>query len=100
ELGPKEEGDAQVGDYLIVDMTTRFGGQVIGAAKEMTIRVEDRVAFKDGVAEHFAEQVRGARAGEAREVDIRLSDAVANPGLARQQVQATLEVKGGKKMRL
>jgi trigger factor len=100
QLVPKEEGDAQVGDYLIVDMTTRLGDRVIGTAKEITIRVEDRLAFKDGVAERFAEQVRGVRGGERRLVDITLSDAVASPDLAGQTVQATLEVKDVKKMRL
>jgi trigger factor len=100
QLVPKEEGDAQVGDYLIVDMTTRLGDRVIGTAKEITIRVEDRVAFKDGVAEQFGAQVRGAKAGETRTVDITLSDAVASPDLAGRHVQATLEVKDVKKMRL
>src|SRR5262245_23411081 len=100
QLVPKEEGDAQVGDYLIVDMATRHGSDQIGTAKEITIRIDDRVVFKDGVADRFGEQVRGARAGESREVGIKLSDAVANPYLAGQAVQATLEVKDVKKMRL
>ena len=100
QLVPKEEGDAQVGDYLIVDMTTRHGSDPIGTAKEVTIRVDDRVAFKDGVAEQFGEQVRGSKSGDTRVVDIKLSDAVANPYLSGQSVQATLEVKDVKKMRL
>jgi trigger factor len=100
QLVPKEEGDAQVGDYLIADMTTRHGSEPIGTAKEITIRIDDRVAFKDGVADAFGEQVRGAKAGDTRVVDIKLSDAVANPYLAGQNVQATLEVKDVKKMRL
>jgi trigger factor len=99
-LVPKEEGDAQLGDYIIADMTTRHGSDPIGAAKEVTIRIEDRLAFKDGVAERFAEQVRGVKSGDTRVVDVQLSDAVANPYLAGKTVQATLEVKDVKKMRL
>ncbi|MCI0462746.1 MAG: trigger factor [Gemmataceae bacterium] len=100
QLVPKEEGDAQIGDFLIVDMTTRHGQEVIGSAKEVTIKVEERLAFKDGVAEKFGEQVKGAKGGETRVVDITMSDAVANPYLAGRTVEATLEIKDVKKLRL
>jgi trigger factor len=103
QLVPKEEGDAQLGDFITVDMTTRMPGlqgMVIGSAKEVTMRVDERVAFKDGVAETFGEQVRGARAGDKRTVDITMSDAVATPGLAGQRVEATLEIKDVKTLRL
>lgn len=100
QLVPKDEGNAQVGDFIIADMTTRHQDQVIGTAKEVTIKVEDRVAFKDGVAEQFGTQVCGASAGDTRVVDIVMSDAAANPQLAGQTVQATLEVKDVKKLRL
>jgi trigger factor len=97
---PKPEGNTQVGDFLTVDMTTRFKDQVIGSAKETTLRVDDTLAFKDGVAEKFGEQVRGANAGDTRIVDITLTDAVANEQLRGQNVQATLEIKDVKKLRL
>src|SRR6266545_3436853 len=100
QLVPKEEGDAQLGDFLIVDMTTRHQDQVIGEAKEITMRVDERVAFKDGVSEKFGEQTVGAKAGETRVVDITMSDAVATAGLAGQRVQATLDIKDVKKLRL
>jgi trigger factor len=100
QVVPKEEGDAQVGDFLVVDMTTQRGSDVVGTAKEVTIRVDEQVAFKDGVAEKFAEQTRGAKAGDKRTVDIVLSDRVANAYLRGQTVQATLEVKEVKKLRL
>jgi trigger factor len=100
QLVPKEEGEAEDGDYVIADMTTRFHGAVIGAAKEITLRVDDRLAFKDGVAEKFGEEVRGAKAGETRAVDIVMSDAVALEQLRGQTVQASLEIKDVKRVRL
>jgi trigger factor len=100
QLVPKEEGAAEDGDYVIADMTTRFHGAVIGAAKEITLRVDDRLAFKDGVAEQFGERIRGVKAGDQRTVDIVMSDAVALEQLRGQKVQATLEIKDVKKMRL
>jgi trigger factor len=100
QLVPKEEGAAEIGDYVIADMTTRFHDSVIGTAKEITLRVDDRVAFKDGVAEKFGAQVAGARAGDKRAIDIVMSDAVALEQLRGQTVQAALEIKDVKRMRL
>lgn len=98
-LIPKE-GAAVVGDYLIVDMTTKFLDQPIGQAKEITIRIEDTVAFKDGVANNFGKETAGAKAGDTKVVEITMSDAVANPGLKGQTVRAYFDVKDVKKMRL
>src|SRR5438093_6003048 len=38
QIVPKPEGNAQIGDFLIVDMTTHFGVEIIGSAKETTLR--------------------------------------------------------------
>src|SRR5262249_28038344 len=78
QLVPKEQGSpAEVGDHVVVDMTSRYTGVSIGNAKEITIRVEPRVAFRDGVSEDFGERVVGAKAGDTRVVTIKLSDAAA-----------------------
>lgn len=99
-LIPKPEGDAQTGDYLVADMTTKYQGKEVGSAKETIFRIEDTMAFKDGVAEKFGEQTRGAKNGDKRIVDVTLSDAVANGQLRGQRVQIVLDVKEVKKMRL
>jgi trigger factor len=99
QLIPKE-GKAQIGDYLIADMTTRLGDQVLGSAKECTLRVDDTLAFKDGVAEQFGAQTKGAKVGDKRTVDITLSDSVAAAQLRGQTVEATLEIKEVKAMKL
>lgn len=100
QLVPKPEGKADIGDYLIVDMTTKLEDKVLGTAKEVTLRVDDTLAFRDGVAEKFAEQVKGANAGDTRTIDITLSDVVANTQLSGQKVKAALEIKDVKTMRL
>jgi trigger factor len=100
QLVPKPEGGAELGDYLTADMTTRAGDRVIGTVKEATFRVDPRLAFKDGVAERFGEQVKGARASDSRVVDITMADSVADPGLRGRKVQGTLEVKDVKTVRL
>src|SRR6516164_4008074 len=100
QLISKPEGNAQIGDYLVSDMTTRMGSQVLGSSKECTLRVDDTLAFKDGVAEKFAAQTEGAKAGDKRKVDITLSASVAAPQLRGQTVEATLEIKEVKSMKL
>ena len=100
QLVPKEGGAAEFGNYIIADMTTRFHNAVIGTAKESTFRVDDQLAFKDGVATNFGKQVMGAKAGDTRVVDIALSDSVSLEQLRGQTVQATLEIKDVKQMRL
>jgi trigger factor len=98
QLVPKD-GAAELDDVLVVDMTTRLGDQVIGSAREMTLRIDDTVTFKDGVASNFGTQTIGAKAGDTRKVDIRMTDAVADENLKGKTVQATLEIKDVKQNR-
>ncbi len=99
QIIPKEGGNAQEGDIIVADGTTKAGDRVLGRFQELTVRVEPRLTFKDGIAERFAEQVKGANPGDTRTVDIRLSDRVADPTLQGQTVQATLEIKDVKTIR-
>ena len=50
--------------------------------------------------EKFAEQVQGAKAGDAKVVDIELSTAVADAGLRGKTVKATFDIKDVKTLRL
>jgi trigger factor len=100
QLVPKPEGNAQVGDFLIVDMITNYGIEIIGSAKEVTIRIEDTVAFRDGVANDFGAQTVGANPGDKKVVDINMTAGVAVEKLKGQTVKATLDVKDVKKLRM
>jgi trigger factor len=99
QLVPKD-GTADKGDYIIADMTTKHGERVVGTSKEVTFRIDDTVTFKDGVANKFGEETVGAKASDTRTVSIRMTDAVADESLKGQTVQAVLEVKDVKRMRL
>jgi trigger factor len=99
QLVPKD-GAAELDDYVIADLTVRDGARLVGTSKEVTIRVEPRLAFRDGMADRFGEQLRGASAGQARQIDITLSDRAADPALRGKTVQGTVEVKDVKRMRL
>lgn len=100
QIVPKPEGNAQVGDYIVADVKASADGKALAELKETRFHVERRVAFKDGIAERFAEQVKGANVGDARTVEVTLSQSAADPALQGQKVQATLEVKEVKTVRL
>src|SRR5262249_49167858 len=74
--------------------------RLLGEVKEATIRIDPRLALKDGIAENFGEKVKGASAGTSRVVEIVLSDAVAEPSLRGAKIQATFEIKEIKTLRL
>src|SRR5262249_57849367 len=88
------------GDLPVAERTSRHDSRELGSFKELTIRVEKRLAFKDGVAERFAEQVQGANAGDRKIVDITMSTTVADESLRGKTVKATLEIKDVKTLRM
>ncbi|HEY7312653.1 MAG TPA: trigger factor [Gemmataceae bacterium] len=93
QIVPKSDGDPQVGDLLVVDAVIRDGDREIGKLTDADLRVNKQLAFKDGVAENFAEQVKGTKIGDTREVDVALSSAAANPELRGKTVKAVLTIK-------
>jgi trigger factor len=99
-LTPKTEGGAAEGDFLVTDMTTRDGEQELSNHKEITIRVDKRLALKDGYCDDFADAVAGAQAGDKKAFSITLLDSVANPLLQGKTVQAELDIKEVKSLRL
>ncbi|HEV3235551.1 MAG TPA: trigger factor [Gemmataceae bacterium] len=100
QIVPKESGSVEVGDIITTDITSRDGDRLLNELKELTVRVEPRLAFKDGVAEKFGEQVSGAKAGDKRVVDLTLSTSVSDPTLQGKTVKATFDIKDVKMLRL
>ncbi|HLW67130.1 MAG TPA: trigger factor [Gemmataceae bacterium] len=101
QLVPKgEKATVEIGDYIVADLVSRIGQQVLSEAKEVQIRVDPTLALRDGVAEKFGDQLKGAKAGDSRVVEITLSDTVSQPQLRGQKVQATFQILDIKTMRL
>jgi len=99
-LTPKTEGGAAEGDFLVTDLITRDGKQILSTHKEITIRIDSRLALKDGYCDKFAEAVAGAKAGDKKHFTITLLDTVANPQLQGKTVEAELDIKEVKTLRL
>jgi trigger factor len=100
QVVPKPEGSADLGDVLVADVVTRDGDRVLSTLTEQQFRIDKQLAFKDGIAAKFADQVKGANAGDKRVVDIALSSAVADANLRGKTVQATFDIKDVKTLRL
>src|SRR5262249_59668335 len=60
---------------------------------EAPFRVNKQLALREGIAESFAEQEKGAKAGDTGEVDITLPSATADPNLRGKTVKSVLTVK-------
>jgi trigger factor len=101
QVVPKPEpGTVDVGDIVVADITSRDGDRVLNSVKEQRVRVDPRLALRDGIAPRFGEQMKGAKAGDERVVDIVLADTVADPALRAKTVQATFKVNDVKTVRL
>src|SRR5260370_34426490 len=93
QVVPKPDGELQLGDVVIADVTTRDGGRLLSTMKETQFRVQKQLAFKDGVANKFGEQLTGARAGDTRVVHTPLSDPASAPILLARPAPATFSAK-------
>ncbi|MFL5339897.1 MAG: trigger factor [Gemmataceae bacterium] len=101
QIVPKgDNAKVDVGDFIVADLTSRLGGNVVNEAKEVQVRVDARLALKDGVAEDFGKTMAGAKVGDDRTVVIVLSDAVAEPNLRGAKVDATFHINDIKTLRL
>jgi trigger factor len=100
QVAPKDDLTVELGDLVTTDITIRLNDQQVSRLAEQSIRVESRLVFKDGIAERFGAQLKGARPGEKRQVDISLSQNAAQENLRGQTVQATFEIKDVKTLRL
>ncbi len=97
---PKKEGKVEIGDVVTADVLTKAGDKTLSDLKELQIRVDPRLAFKDGIAERFGEELKGAKIGQTRKVTIKLSSSVADESLRGQAVQATFTIKDVKMVRM
>jgi len=101
QIVPKgEDATVEIGDFITVDLTSRIDGKVMNEVKEAQIRVDERLALRDGVAEKFGEALKGAKAGDERKVEIVLTDAVSDPMLRGRKVEATLKIHDIKMLRM
>ena len=100
QMVPKEKAIVEEGDVVVAEVTFRHDGKDVGNTKETPFQVETQLAFRDGVAKKFSEQMKGAKPGDKRKVDVEMSEATTLPALRGQTIEATFDVKDVKTLRL
>jgi trigger factor len=100
EVIPKAGGAVEVGDVVTADVVTKAGDKTLSDLKDLNIRVDARLAFKDGIAERFGDDLKGAKVGQTRKVTIKLSSSVADESLRGQAVQAAFTIKDVKSVKM
>jgi trigger factor len=98
-LVPKD-GAAEMDDHLLADISFQAEGRKLSDVKNISVRMDPQLAFKDGVVRDFGDKMKGIQAGEARQVDVQLAPTLSDPGLRGQTIQATFHVKEIKAMEL
>ena len=86
-------GAVEQGDEVTLSGAVTHEGKSIGQIKSSSFRVEEKLAFKDGIAHTFAAQLSGAKVGDTRLVSIELSHSIGGlSNLAGKTVEASLTV--------
>jgi len=99
QVAPKD-GPIDQGDVITLDVTAKDGGKTLTSLSDVMVRVEPRLAFKDGLCETFGEKIKGAKAGDSRTLDVALSTAVADEAMRGKTIQAEVKVKDVKIVKL
>ncbi len=87
------EGPAEMGDYVVADVTLRQGERVINSAECEKIRIRPKLSFFDGTAEKFGEIMVGVQSGETRTCEVAVSPECRDPELAGKTVEAVFKVR-------
>jgi trigger factor len=79
---PKLEGNAEVGDYIIAELTfIGPDGEPLDVLKEAEFRLQSELRFQNGTITGAAAALAGVARGETRELTAKLGSAVENPEL-------------------
>jgi trigger factor len=100
QIVPKDDQTVALDDLITADVVIQRDGKELNKLEEVRVKVEERLALSDGVAENFGQVMVGAKPGETRTVDITLSQEIANPALRGTTVQAVFTVKEVKTVKL
>ncbi len=89
----RKDGPLAAGDLAVVDVKIADGATKLSETAGMQVRVGPELLFRDGKVANFADQMSGAKAGDARELPLLLSQQLENRSLAGKQVTARFAVR-------
>ncbi len=85
-----KDGSVELGDIITFSLTIKNGDKVLNDVKTATIRVESRLALADGVAETFADALKGAKVGDTRSFPIKVGTTAADPELRGKTLEGSV----------
>jgi len=71
-LPEEKKGAVELGDRVTVSGPVKHGDREIGRLKNTAFVVDQKLAFKDGIANKFGDQIKGKKAGDIVSIDIDL----------------------------
>lgn len=99
QLVPKD-GPIQLNDYIVADVVMTDGDRELNNLKEIRVKIEPELVLKDGVSDKFGKTMVGSKAGDTRDVTIKLSESLTDPSLRGKEISAKFTVKDVKYVRL
>ena len=95
-----KDGTVELDDIINASIVIQHDGKDLNTVADVRLRVEKKLALEDGIAKDFGQAIVGAKVGETRNVEIELSQELANEALRGKTVQAAFTVKELKTMRM
>jgi trigger factor len=98
---PKLEGGAEIGDFIIADLTfTHQDGRVLNEVKEKEFRLQHELRFQDGYMPSMDTVLGGVKPGESREGELKVGSGSPDPSLRGTSIKMTFAVQDLKQTRL
>jgi len=94
------DGAAEAGDYLVVNMSFKAGGEKLPRLEEESIRIRPTLSFHDAKLEEFDKLTVGVEAEQTREATATISEDAINEDLQGKEVAIEIEVLDVKRLEL
>ena len=91
DLAPVDDA-AQADDYVICNIVSKHGEDIVAEEKEQSIQVRPTVSFADATLEGFDKLVSGARSGDKVSAAVEISEFADNEELQGKTVDIELEI--------
>ncbi len=90
--GEPVDGEAEVGDTLLLDIDFSFEGKPLSRIEEEKIVLRNKVSLADAVIEGFDKLMSGVREGESRTTTVKISESSVNEAFRGKTVDASIHV--------
>jgi trigger factor len=94
------DGAAEANDHVVLNITFSKDGEVVNALTEETVQLKKELSFVDAKIENFDKLLIGAKAGDKKTVDVKVSEDAEEESLRGQTVSAEIEVLDVKRLEL